>query len=174
MTDYKLINNDTLCVNNIKNCETYLDSSTTNADGDKIYKCTKCVMKHYLDVTANNNLGECLKGNVENCEIYHQIKDECVECSFGYYKTDSVTCTASTPTNISNFCSKTDSNKPDTCLECKQNFVLINRESSCEFSDKYKEIGSPTESNCTKWLDNVRCVDCRPMFYGTTCEFETG
>ena len=173
MDGYKLTQNDELCVNHITNCIEY-QVTTVNADGNHDYTCAKCLQKYYIDSTGNGGLGECKEGTVPNCLEYVFNKNECVTCEFGFYITSPTTCEASDLKNISPNCFVTDSSQKDTCLTCKNNFVLLTRVEECELADKFKNILSTEESKCIQWNDAVSCSDCEPMFYGTTCEHETG
>lgn len=170
---YKLTQNDSLCVNNIENCLDYQVTSV-NADGNHDYTCVKCLDKHYVNASGNGGLGECLQGTIENCQEYAVDKDECVKCGYGFFLSGSNTCDPSDPKNLSPNCLETDSTQPDTCLQCKPNFVLIQRRQECELADRFKDILNSEESKCIQWADDTRCTDCEPMFYGTTCQNETG
>lgn len=170
---YKLTQNNTLCVNHILNCLNY-QVTTVNADGNHDYTCVKCLDKYYVDPIGNSGLGECQMGTVENCEEYIVDKDECTKCEFGFYLTSTITCEASDLKNISPNCAVTDSTQIDTCQTCKKNFVLLERNQECELADKFKDILSVEESKCISWADATTCTDCEPMFYGTTCQNETG
>lgn len=170
---YKLTQADSLCVNHIQNCTEYRVTAA-NADGNHDYLCTKCLAKHYIDSAGNSGLGECRVGTVPNCREYVIDKDECVRCEFGFYQTGPTTCEASSLKNISPNCSETDSTRPDTCLACKSNYVLLEREEECELADQFKDILSNEQSRCIQWADATSCTDCEPMFYGTTCQHETG
>ena len=170
---YKLTQNNTLCVNHILNCLDY-QVTTVNADGNHDYTCTKCLDKYYVDPSGNSGLGECKMGNISNCMEYVVDRDECIKCDFGYYLTSPTTCEASNLKNISPNCEQTDSSQIDTCQICKKNYVLIEREEECELADKFKNILSTEESKCISWVNATTCSDCEPMFYGTTCEHETG
>jgi hypothetical protein len=169
---FELTQANELCVNHIPNCIEY-NVTTVNVDGNHNYVCSRCIAKHYLDSLGNGGLGECKQGTILNCTEYIFNKNECVTCDFGFYLSDPITCTASNLKNISPNCLETDSTQPDTCLKCNTNFILLERVQECELADKFKDILSDEDSKCTKWTDATTCVDCYPMFYGTTCENET-
>lgn len=170
---YKLTQADSLCVNHINNCVEY-QVTAANADGNHDYVCKKCLEKFYLDSAGNAGLGECKLGTVAHCREFAIDKDECAKCDFGYYNTAPTTCEASDLKNISPNCLETDSTKPDSCLQCKPNYVLLQREEECELADKFKNILSEEQSRCIRWANATSCTDCEPMFYGTTCQHKTG
>jgi hypothetical protein len=170
---YELTQNDELCVNHITNCIEY-QVTTVNSDGNHDYSCSRCDEKHYIDTAGNGGLGECKEGTVLNCLDYAFDKDECIKCEFGFYITSSTTCEASDLRNISPNCLETDTTQPDTCLKCKANYVLLERIEECALADKFKNAVNKQETKCIGWNSSTTCSDCFPMFYGPTCENETG
>jgi hypothetical protein len=162
-----------LCVNNIENCLDYQVTSA-NADGNHDYICVKCLDNYYVDAAGNGGLGECMLGTVNECQEYVIDRNECAKCNFGFFLVDPTTCSQSNLENISPNCLTTDSSKADTCMTCKKNFVLIERTEECELASRFKDILNSDESKCVQWVDDTTCTDCEPMFYGQTCQNETG
>ena len=85
-----------------------------------------------------------------------------------------MTCVQSNLDNLSRDCLETDSTKADTCMTCKKNFHLIERVEECELADKFKGTLTEVQSKCVSWVDGLQCSDCDPMYYGKTCEIQTG
>jgi hypothetical protein len=148
--------------------------NSVDPDGNHTYNCSKCQENYYLDITGNNNLGECIEGTILNCKEYIFDKNECFKCQFGFYLSNPITCESSNLKNISSNCLETDSTQPDTCLKCKDNFILLERVEECELADKFKTNLNIETNQCLGWSDPTTCSDCAPMFYGTTCQHETG
>ena len=170
---FNLTNSDQLCVNQIANCSEYQVTSV-NTNGKHNYMCVKCIEKHYLEPTKNNGLGECKIGTISNCREYIPNENKCVKCEFGFYITSPTTCEGSNLENISPYCLETDSTQPDTCSKCKEQYILLERVEKCELANKYKNAVTDEKSKCIGWSDENTCTDCKPMFYGKTCEKETG
>ena len=170
--DYDLTQNDTVCVPKVIDCLEYIVTSV-DPSGNHQYKCDKCISKYYLDITGNNGVGLCLQGTINNCDTYTKDANQCVECEFQYYLNSPTECLQSNPNNISPNCTRTDSTKPDSCLECASNYKLIHRATECQLAGPYQSLTNTEESRCTEWANPTQCISCEPMFYGQQCENET-
>lgn len=171
--NFQLFQNDSLCVNKINNCASY-SLFGVDDEGNNQYKCDGCLSHYYLDSLFQGGIGQCNKGTISNCLNYKLDKNECLECEFMYYLQSSTECVQSTFDNISSNCVQTDSSKPNTCLKCEQNYILINRITECQLAQPFENFTNVKENKCTEWQNPTECISCEPMFYGKQCENETG
>lgn len=103
----------------------------------------------------NENDKVCIKGTLDNCEIYHKTKNECVLCEPLYFLVGSI-CRSHERIESCESYSETEQN---ICNQCNQHHFLFTAEHLCVKVDRIK--------NCKNYLTKTTCGECEKGFYLT-------
>ena len=149
--DYTITSDNLACFPSIVNCALYANSSKDSTS----HVCQKCDAGFFLVG------GQCIGGNISNCQEYQISAEICVRCKSTYYLDNNVCKNRNT---VIQYCEVYDAFVEDKCEKCEPNAVLFDLESQCkpidkvDFCDTYSAFDT-----CSGCKDNYELV-------GNTCK----
>ena len=135
------------CLPKIENCKNYEYSNRISFN----LNCDTCKDGFYY----NQNDKVCIKGTIDNCEIYDKIKNECIICKPLYFIVGSI-CRPHVTIESCNSYSQIDQ---DLCEKCSQHHFLFKTEHLCVKVDRIE--------HCKKYSTKTTCQECKEGFYLT-------
>jgi hypothetical protein len=141
---YNLTSDGLSCLPQIPNCKFYYPSSSTSAS----LQCEYCNDKMYYDLKQK----QCVKGTVENCQVYQSFTNRCSMCTEGYYLSRMGSCLQHLFAG-KRICAKWSQSVPNLCDECPANHFRLYNINSCNPI-------TTTIDKCSTYATSSTCGKC--------------